>query len=609
MSFSDETVDPVNTSDNNDSPRDHSASSSPTPPRQRILIGSQRNPDAYRSASQQNKPAAGNENGISSGGENSSLQKPPLKTGQVVFDSEIKKSEENSPQSYREKNLDSGVLKSDGGKRNSRETNFKDYGDNSGISGHNVAGNRSPEQFQTGRQSRKIERQPPRQPENDDDDIVQDIENKPFEAKPLRSHVNVPAPTIRGELPDDLQEEYEKLFNETELGAIFGNIDQVASQALIETETKQTGKIALVGKENVFVDLGGREQGAVPLKQFKENPTVGETIEVIVVRFLIDDGLYELSLPLAASDVTDWSQIETGMIVEAKITGHNVGGLECEVNKLRGFIPMSQISTFRVEDAQPFVGQKLSCIVTECNPSRRNLVLSHRALLEKENEENRQKLLSELEIGQTRDGLVRKLIDTGAFVDLGGIDGFLPIGALAWGRVRHPSDVISEGQRIRVQIVNIDVQKNRISLNYRDETSDPWLNIENTFPENTKAHGKVTRVMDFGAFVELTPGVEGLVHISELSLKRVNRVSDVVQEGDSVDVLVTSVDKINKRIALSMKQLTIPPEPEQIPTENAADETTEMTPGKTTKIKNLHKGPLKGGLGGKSDGGKFGLKF
>ncbi|MDR1385580.1 MAG: S1 RNA-binding domain-containing protein [Planctomycetaceae bacterium] len=578
MSFSDETVVPVNASDNNDSPRDHSASPSPTPPRQRILIGSQRNPDAYRpDSAQPNKPPVNNENSVETNNEDSSAQKPQLKTGQVVFDSEREKQEKKSSHLRREKSY-GNQRREDGENRQPHESN--------------------------GSIAQKHQ-------DNDEGEIAspQDIESKPFEKKPLRSHVNVPVPTTRGKLSDDLEEEFEELFGGAELDTILGNIDQVASQALIETETKQSGKIASIGKESVFVDLGGREQGAVPLKQFKENPTVGETIEVIVVRFLADDGLYELSLPLAAADVSDWSQIENGMIVEAKITGHNTGGLECEVNKLRGFIPMSQISIVRVEDAQPFVGQKLPCIVTECNPSRRNLVLSHRALLEKENEENRQKLLAELEVGQTRDGLVRKLIDVGAFVDLGGVDGFLPISALAWGRIRHPSDIISEGQRIRVRIVTIDIPKNRISLSYRDEASDPWLDIENTFSENTKAHGKVTKVMDFGAFVELMPGVEGMIHISELSLKRVNRVSDVVQEGDSVDVLVLSIDKTNKRIALSMKQLMTPPESEQISTENAADENKEAIPEKTTRVNKLHKGQLKGGLGGKNDGGKFGLKF
>ena len=289
------------------------------------------------------------------------------------------------------------------------------------------------------------------------------------------------------------------------------------------------------------------------------------------------------------------------------MTSHNTGGLECEVNRLRGFIPMSQISIFRVENAAEFVGQKLMCVVTECNPMRRNLVLSHRALLEREREENRQKLFNELEIGQIRDGLVRKLIDSGAFVDLGGVDGFLPISALAWGRVKHPGDVISEGQRIKVRITSIDQAKNRISLSYRDESTDPWLNAEQNFVPKSATRGKVTKIMDFGAFVELVPGVEGLVHISELSQKRVGSVSEVVSEGDWVDVMIVSVDKVSKRIALSMKQLMAPPEPENVPEGEAVVERKEapLDPIK----KPARKGPLKGGLGGQSDGDRFGLKF
>jgi small subunit ribosomal protein S1 len=308
--------------------------------------------------------------------------------------------------------------------------------------------------------------------------------------------------------------------------------------------------------DSVFLDVGTREQGVVLLKMFppEEVPKQGDELEVTVIRFLKDEGLYDVSVPLAAADVRDWAQVQEGMIVDALITKTNAGGLECEVNRLRGFIPISQIELFRVENTEAYVGKKLTCVVEEVNVERRNLVLSRKAMLIREREEQRATLLSELEVGQVREGLVRKIIDAGAFVDLGGVDGFVPISAMAWGRIHHPSDVLTEGTRIKVRIAKIDEGGNRISLIYRDDASNPWSNIMERFQEKTLARGKVTRTMEFGAFVELMPGVEGLVHISELANKRVNNVKEIVKEGDWVDVYIVSIDSETKRVALSMKQ-------------------------------------------------------
>ena len=569
MFFSEETSDSSPTADN------------PTETKPRILIGSQRNPDAYRP-----KPAVsvvdenGNPVSNEASGEPATETKPTLKTGQVVFDSETEKPQPakgSEPQVVSE-TKDTKFNQQPSERKNDRKSDRQD-----------------------GRRNDRKQRE-----ENDENGEGQPEIKQPT-AVPLRSRVNIPVPTLRGDLSDDLEEEFAEIFGGEELDAMLTNVDQVATQPQVETDTKVQGKIVAIGRDSAFVELGGREQGAVPLKQFKEEPKVGDVVEVKVVRFLAEEGIYELSLPMAAADVSDWSQIEEGMVVEAKVTGHNTGGLECEVNRIRGFIPMSQISIFRVENATEFVGQKFMCVVTECNPMRRNLVLSHRAHLEREREENRQKLFNELEIGQIRDGLVRKLIDSGAFIDLDGVDGFLPISALAWGRVRHPGDVISEGQRIKVRITTIDEVRNRISLSYRDEATDPWLSAESNFALKSTVRGKVTKIMDFGAFVELTPGVEGLIHISELSQKRVGNVSEVVQEGDWVDVMVLSLDPIKKKIGLSMKQLTAPPEPEPI-AETEVPVTKPDTPLDPVK-KIIRKGPLKGGLGSSSDGDKFGLKF
>ncbi len=256
---------------------------------------------------------------------------------------------------------------------------------------------------------------------------------------------------------------------------------------------------------------------------------------MVVQRLNADDGLYDLRLPEAAADVSDWADLNEGMLVEAQVTGHNTGGLECEVNHIRGFIPISQVAIYRVEDLAQFVGQRMTCLITEANPMRRNLVLSRRDVLEREKEEARQKLLDSLQPGQVHEGVVRKLMDFGAFVDIGGVDGLVHVSQLAWNRVSHPREVLAEGQKIQVKIEKIDRTTGKIGLSYRDLLENPWTGAAGKYPPNSVVHGKVTKLMEFGAFVELEPGVEGLVHISELSHKRVWRASDVVHAGDEIE--------------------------------------------------------------------------
>jgi len=410
-----------------------------------------------------------------------------------------------------------------------------------------------------------------------------------------------PPPNLRDKLPPDLEAEFEEAIGDVSVEELIEADDTVTKQPPLAPDSKHTGRVAAVGREDVFVELGGREQGTVPVKQFSEPPDVGAAVEVRVVRFNAEDGLYELALPRAASEVEDWSQVEEGMLVEVRVTGHNTGGLECEVHRIRGFIPISQIALYRVENLEEFVGQRFTCLVTEANPQRRNLVLSRRAVLEREREEARKRLLESLEPGQVREGVVRKLTDFGAFVDLGGVDGLVHISQLGWGRVQHPREVVQEGQSIKVKVEKVDPVSGRISLTYRDLLPDPWMEVERKYPANSTARGRVVKLMDFGAFVELEPGVEGLVHISELSHKKVWRVSDVVQEGQEVEVAVLSVDPQARRISLSMKHLLPPPEKETKEAE------PELPPaGKQQKRWTK---PLRGGLGGSSGGERFGLKW
>jgi small subunit ribosomal protein S1 len=410
-----------------------------------------------------------------------------------------------------------------------------------------------------------------------------------------------PRPSVRDKLSPELEDELDRAMGSDSMDDLLG-LGAKTDQAAFEPESLQSGRVAAIRRDDVFVEFGGREQGIVSLRLFDVPPQVGAQVQVVVQRLNAEDGLYELSLPNKAVQVDDWSDLTEGMMVDVRVTGHNTGGLECEVNHIRGFIPVSQIALHRVEDLAQFVDQRFTCLITEANPERRNLVLSRRAVLEREQEAAKEQMLASLKPGQIFDGVVRKLMDFGAFVELGnGVDGLLHVSQLAWGRVKHPSDVLKEGQAIKVRVEKINAETGKISLAYRDLQESPWTAAAGKYPPNTVSRGTVTKLMDFGAFVEVEAGVEGLVHISELSHKRVFRCSEVVKEGQEVEVMVLSVDPAARRMSLSMKQLSAPPEPEK-----KEEEPAEAASSKPKK--NKPTGPLLGGIGRKT-ADKYGLKW
>ncbi|MCC6420598.1 MAG: S1 RNA-binding domain-containing protein [Gemmataceae bacterium] len=354
---------------------------------------------------------------------------------------------------------------------------------------------------------------------------------------------------------------------------------------------RKKGKVISVRGPDVFVDVGGRSQGFLPMTQFPEGPPApGTEVEVAIEGYDHANGLLILTRKGAAIEA-DWSTVEEGQIVEARVIETNKGGLAVDVNGIRGFMPISQISLYRVENTEQFVNQRLKCLVTEVNREERNLVVSARALLEKEREENREKLWAELAEGQIRTGIVRSVRDFGAFVDLGGADGLLHVSEMSWQRVQDPTTLVQPGQSVQVVVLRIDREKRKLSLGMKQLTASPWDNAEETYHPGTVVPGKVTRTMDFGAFVELEPGVEGLIHISELAPQRVWRVTDVVKPGQEVQVAVLSVDKASRRISLSLKAAQ-PKEPEQ--TEEETEEAVEEAPPKPPRPRIT---PLRGGLG------------
>jgi ribosomal protein S1 len=422
-----------------------------------------------------------------------------------------------------------------------------------------------------------------------------------------REAKHYPPPNIRDRLSPELEQEYEAALGGMSLDALLSQ-DSAAVDAELEPETRITGRVAKVHRDDVFVELGAARQGIVPLRQFEGSPPPGEgtELELLVVRFNAEDGLYELSRPTAAIAIGNWEDVAEGQIVEVTVTGSNKGGLECQIAGLRGFIPLGQLSVYRVEQPEDYIGQRLACVVTEANRERRNLILSHRAVMERERNEQREKMLAELAPGQLREGIVRSLKDFGAFVDLGGIDGLIHVSQLSWDRVNHPSEILEVGQKVKVRIEKFDKETGKVGLSYREVGDNPWNNAAAKYYVGSRATGIISRVMDFGAFVKLEPGVEGLIHISELAHGRVFRVSDIVSEGQEVEVKVLSVDAEKQRIGLSLKALMA--RPEKPGDKKVADEDVPL-PADAPKPPRKQNAQLKGGISGPSGGEKFGLNW
>jgi small subunit ribosomal protein S1 len=379
------------------------------------------------------------------------------------------------------------------------------------------------------------------------------------------------------------------------------------SEEDLEEGARLAGAVQSVSGENVFVDLGFRAPAVVQTRQFPEGkvPQIGETLKVIFDRYDPEEGLIFARLAGGVQKVSgNWDAVEAGQIVDCMVTKTNKGGLEVRVSNLRGFMPAGQVDLRYVDNLEPFVGKKLRAKILEADPRKRNLILSRRALLEEEREALAADVWQTLEVGQERRGTVKTLKNYGAFVDIGGLDGFLHIGEISWQRLNHPSEVLSEGQQVDVKILSIDKEKNRIGLGMRQLSKSPWEAVAENFAVGSIVAGKVTRTTDFGAFVELEPGVEGLVHISELEYRRVNKVTEVVNVGDEVEVKVLEVDPDKKRISLSIKQTQERPASTRKSREPKTED-EDLAPSGGRPYTRKRSENLKGGTGS-SSGGLFG---
>ena len=320
------------------------------------------------------------------------------------------------------------------------------------------------------------------------------------------------------------------------------------------------GTVAATGPSEVMVDIGFKSEGAVSIKEFSDPEAIeiGQEIEVFLENVEDQEGQVVLSKQ-KADFMRVWDSIkeahDTGNTVEGRLMRRIKGGIVVELFGVEAFLPGSQIDIRQVKNFDQFIGQQFPFKIIKLNKARRNIVVSRRAVLEEERSKMREEIIKVLEEGQVREGVVKNITDFGAFIDLGGVDGLLHITDMSWGSVNHPSELVSIGDRIKVKVLNYDRERERISLGLKQLPTHPWENIEEKYPIDTQIRGKVVSITDYGAFVELEEGIEGLVHISELSwTQHVRHPSKLVNIGDIVEVMVLKVDSENQKISLGMKQ-------------------------------------------------------
>ena len=319
------------------------------------------------------------------------------------------------------------------------------------------------------------------------------------------------------------------------------------------------GTIVQVTPDAVVVDVGYKSEGMIPLREFADengeiNVKVGDVYDVLFGGGESDSGLIVLSKEKADRQKI-WNSLEEGAVVEGRIVNRIKGGLSVDIG-VNAFLPGSQVDLRPVRNLDKVIGQSFDFKIIKLNKRRGNIVLSRRVLLENERESQRGETLKTLEENQTVEGIVKNLTDYGAFIDLGGIDGLLHITDMSWGRVKHPSDILAVGDKINVKVLKFDRDKERVSLGLKQIAPDPWLDVAEKYPIDSKIVGKVVSLTDYGAFIELEEGVEGLIHVSEMSwTKRIKHPNKVLNIGDEVESIVLALDSENRRISLGLKQI------------------------------------------------------
>ncbi|MBN2168132.1 MAG: 30S ribosomal protein S1 [Actinobacteria bacterium] len=345
------------------------------------------------------------------------------------------------------------------------------------------------------------------------------------------------------------------------------------------------GTVVKVDKEEVLVDIGFKSEGVIPARELSirynvkpsEVVATGDSVEALVLQKEDKEGRLILSRKRAKYEKA-WGRIENikeeDGVVEGEVIEVVKGGLIMDIG-LRGFLPASLVEMRRVKDLNQFLGQTLKAKVIELDKNRNNVVLSRRSYLEKQKSTERKEFLEKLTKGSRHTGTVSSIVNFGAFVDLGGVDGLIHISELSWSHVDHPSEVLEVGGEVEVEILEVDLERERVSLSMKKAQEDPWETLSKQCPAGSTIHGKVTKIVPFGAFVEIAPGVEGLIHISELAWEHIEFPEEVVSVDEEIDAKIVDIDLDRRRISLSLKQLTGPGEVEL--EEGEAAEKTEKT--------------------------------
>ncbi len=342
-------------------------------------------------------------------------------------------------------------------------------------------------------------------------------------------------------------------------GELLSQFEQSHSRKAEDGSRQIEGTVIAVSAESVFLDIGFKSEGILPLAAFQSS---GEEVKpgdklVVSVKGRDSDGYYELSRFETALP-KDWSSLEQAFAdkttIMGTVTGVIKGGLSVDVG-VRAFMPGSRSGARDTAEMEKLVGQEIRCRIIKLDVTDEDVVVDRRVVTEEEERSGKERRYSELKEGETVHGVVRNLTDYGAFVDIGGVDGLLHVGDIAWSRVSKPADVLSVGQEIEAKVLKIDPEKRRISLGMKQIQPDPWHSVAEKYPTGERVRGAVTRVVDFGAFVELEPGVEGLIHLSEMSwAKKTRQASDVVKPGETVEAVVLAVNPNDRRISLGLKQ-------------------------------------------------------
>lgn len=354
------------------------------------------------------------------------------------------------------------------------------------------------------------------------------------------------------------------------------------------------GKVVKIGKDEVLIDVGYKSEGVIPINELsirtnvkpEEILTIEDIIDIMVLQKEDQDGRLVLSKKRAEVEQS-FNRVEeiyrNGETVEGEVIECVKGGLILDIG-LRGFLPASLIDVRKTRDLSSYIGEKCSCKIIEVDRNRNNVVLSRKAIIEGERKEQRKEVLGNIEVGQIKNGVITSIADFGAFVDVDGIDGLIHISELSWNHVKHPSEVIKINDQVSVEVLDVDFDKQRLSLGLKQTQKDPWLEKIKQFKINDVVQGKVTRIVKFGLFVQIETGMEGLVHISELSPEQVKRPSDVAKIGDELIVRIIDIDFDKRRMAFSVKQVEFP-EAEEEKSEEEKSEEVKSEEVKSEKVK------------------------